>query len=360
METMPRLRPPHLTREIRSAKVYWYFRRDKGPRIPLPGAFGSPEFSAAYDAALSGNPAPTGRKEGAGTLGWLIDRYMGSTAWAGLSQATRRQRNGILAKVKAAAGHAPLAAVTRQKIIEGRDARERPAAARHFVETVRAMFQWALDAQLVEADPTRDVKVPKKSTEGHHTWTPEEVALFEARWPLGTRQRLAFDLMQFTGLRRSDAVVAGRQHVRDGVLTLRTKKTGQQVSITILPELAVSLAAGPCGDLAFIVGEKGKPMTSEGFGNWFRKVCRETGLPHCSAHGIRKRVATTMAENGASVAQMESVMGWRGGGMASLYTRKADRVRLAKEAMRFLSPTRLGNPPTEKENKQKQALKDAK
>jgi hypothetical protein len=60
-------------------------------------------------------------------------------------------------------------------------------------------------------------------------------------------------------------VLLGRQHVRDGVATLRTEKTGVTVTIPILPALAATLAAGPCGQLAFICGEGGKPLTKESF-----------------------------------------------------------------------------------------------
>jgi hypothetical protein len=38
----------------------------------------------------------------------------------------------------------------------------------------------------------------------------------------------------------------------------------------------------------------------------------------------------------ATVAELEAIFGWHGGGMASHYTREADRVRLAREAMHKL------------------------
>lgn len=84
--------------------------------------------------------------------------------------------------------------------------------------------------------------------------------------------------------------------------------------------------------LTFIAGESGRPLTKEGFGNWFSKVCDATGVPG-SAHGLRKAGATRAANNGATVAQLEAIFGWKGGGMASLYTRKANREKLAREAM---------------------------
>ena len=98
----------------------------------------------------------------------------------------------------------------------------------------------------------------------------------------------------------------------------------------------MSLAAGPCGELAFIVGEHGKPLTKESFGNAFSDACRAAGV-HKSAHGVRKIGATRAANNGATVAELEAIFGWSGGRMASLYTQAADRVRLAKRAMEKLA-----------------------
>jgi hypothetical protein len=59
-----------------------------------------------------------------------------------------------------------------------------------------------------------------------------------------------------------------------------------------------------------------------------------------SAHGLRKAAATRAANAGATVAQLEAIFGWSGGGMAALYTRAADRRRLAIEAMGKLDEKR--------------------
>jgi integrase len=116
-----------------------------------------------------------------------------------------------------------------------------------------------------------------------------------------------------------------------------TEKSGFTVEVTlpILPVLATTLAAGPCGNLAFICGERGEPLTKESFGNLFRAACKAAGVLG-SAHGVRKIAATRAANAGATVAQLEAIFGWSGGRMASLYTRSADRRRLALEAMHKL------------------------
>lgn len=336
--TMPRPRPPYLHREVtRHGATVWYVRKGDGPRIRIRGEYGSEAFLTAYRAAVAGTPLPPPDKAAAGTLRWLVERYRDSAAWSSLSVATRRQRENILRPILEASGHHPAAKITRKEIVAGRDRRRAtPAQARHFIDTMRGLFQWAVEADLVKTDPTDGVRAPQAKGAGFPAWTDDDMEAFEARWPLGTRQRLAYALLLYTGLRRGDAVRAGRQHVRDGVLRIKTEKTGIEVSIPILPDLAAALDAGPKGDLTFIVGEKGSPMTKEAFGNWFSEACRAAGVQK-SAHGLRKAGATRAANNGATVAQLEAIFGWRGGGMASLYTRSANREKLAKDAAPLLA-----------------------
>lgn len=341
METMPRPRPPYLHRvTTRHGRVVWYVRLGVGQRkrIQLRAKFGTPEFEAEYRAALSGqavyNPPPS-----ADTLSWLIDRYRETTAWSLLSLATRRQRENILKQVLRSAAGEPVTRITKAAIIAGRDRRAHaPSQARHFLQAMRGLFRWALEADHIKIDPTHGVNdPPRPKSGGFPVWTEDDVAAYERRWPMGTRQRVWLDVLLYTGLRRGDAVRLGRQHVRDGIATIQTEKSGftVEVSLPVLPVLAATLRAGPCGDLVFISGVNGKPLSKETFGNEFREACRAASVPG-SAHGLRKIAATRAANNGATVAELEAIFGWSGGGMASLYTRAADRRRLARGAMHKL------------------------
>jgi integrase len=107
------------------------------------------------------------------------------------------------------------------------------------------------------------------------------------------------------------------------------------VTLPILPVLATTLAAGPSGDLHFIVGKNGWPMSAGYFSNEFARAARAAGV-RGSTHGVRKIAATRAANAGATVAQLEAIFGWSGGRMASYYTRAADRRRLAVGAMHKL------------------------
>jgi integrase len=301
MEGMPRPRPPHLHLQItRHGKSAWYVRINKGPRVRIRAAFGTPEFDAEYQAAITGTPRAKKGTPEAGTLGWLVERYRDSSDWAALSVATRRQRENIFLGVLKTAAETRCVRITQTEIIAGKERRKStPAQARNFLDAMRGLYRWALDAKLVKLDPTAGVSNPsRKKGDGFIVWTEEHVAAYQARWPIGTRQRVWLDLLLYTGLRRGDAVRLGRQHVRDGVVTLKTEKSGETVEVTlpILPILATTLVAGPCGDLSFIAGAGGQPLTKESFGNEFREACKAcwrswlgTRRPQDRSHQSRQR-----------------------------------------------------------------------
>lgn len=142
-----------------------------------------------------------------------------------------------------------------------------------------------LDNLPAASDPTLNVKVKTKSKRkgGYPPWTDEDMAKFEARWPRGTRERVIFDILAYTGLRIGDVATLGRQHlkqrtividgqpVRRTVISIDSEKTGMRVELPLLPQLAATLVAGPTGDLAFIVTRRGTPWTKGALWNRIRR-----------------------------------------------------------------------------------------
>lgn len=338
---MPRKKPPFVQEErTRHGKVAYYFRRGDGPRTRLPH-LGTTEFTAAYYKALAKVPVDETPKHGrpaSGSVKWLITQYQQSAKYLSLSLATRKQRDNIFKGVIATGGNDAFADVDRKAIIAGVERRHQtPAQARNFLDAMRGLFRWAKDADHVTSDPTEGIKNPKrKKTEGFKAWTEDEVAKYEARWKAGTPQRVWMHVLLYTGVRRGDAVMLGKQHVRNGVLTFVTEKGREkeriEVTRRIEPELAATLAIGPCSDLAFICGKRGKPLTKESFGNDFKSACVEAGITDKSAHGLRKLAATLWAERGATEHELMALFGWLTPAMAALYTKAARRKMLALNA----------------------------
>ena len=250
IDAMPRPRPPHLQRHVtRHGKLVWYVRIGKGRRTRILGKFGTFEFDAEYQAAISNTPRPSKGVPAAGTLAWLVARYREVGVWTNLSRATRKQRENILVHVLETGGDKPFVQITTAAVLAGCERRSKtPAQARHFLNTMRGLFRWAAKAALVKTDPTTGIEnPPQRKGDGFIVWTEEHVEAYEKRWPIGTRQRVWLDVLLYTGLRRGDAVRFGRQHVRDSVGTIKTEKSGFAVTVTlpILPVLAETLAAGP-------------------------------------------------------------------------------------------------------------------
>lgn len=256
---MPRPRPIYLQQHITPAgKTLWYVRIGKGKRVRIQGEYGSDEFMAAYRAAVAGLPAPDRRVDSA-SLEWLIARYRETAKWQKeLSAATRRQRDNIFAGVISSSGKEPFKDVSQKVILKSREKRQHtPAQARNFLDAMRGLFRWALEAGLTSTDPTAGVKNPKRLTgKGFVAWTEVDVDAYEAHWPMGSKERVWLAVLLYTGLRRGDAVLLGWQHIRDGIATVQTEKSGQKitVSLPILPVLADTLERGPTGDMSLICG----------------------------------------------------------------------------------------------------------
>lgn len=359
MDDMTGARPLHLQRETtRHGKPVWFVRIGKGPRTRLRAPYGTPEFKAEYLAAVNGEAAPGAAPRVLATsLQWLWDGYRQTGAWTELAASTRRQRENIMLHVLKESGAKPYAAIGQQNIRAGLDRRSKtPAASRNFLDTMRGLFEWAAERKHVRADPTAGLKGPKrKKNAGFPAWTREDIEAYREKWPEGTRQRVWLDVLLYTGPRRGDAAVIGRQHEKDvtnedgsvlRVVQFKTEKSGHLVTVTlpILPALQRTLDIGPTGDLTWICGARGQPFTKESFGNEFSQAARQAGIKK-SAHGVRKIAATIAAENGATEKELDAIFGWVDGGRTSgIYTRDANRARLAGQAAHKLDETGTATP----------------
>ena len=290
---MPRPRPPHLHREAnRHGNVVWYVRVAKGLRIRIRAEYGTPEFEAAYQSALQGKQPEGPGKAARGTLEWLFRLYRQTTAWTDLARSTRYKREKIMMRVLGTAGHQMVSAINEAHIIAGRERRAAtPASAQAFIDTLHGLFKWAVSVKLAANDPTLNVKVKTKSKRkgGYPPWTDEDMAKFEARWPRGTRERVMFDILAYTGLRIGDVATLGRQHlkqrtimidgqpVRRTVISIDSEKTGMRVELPLLPQLKETLDAGPTGDLAFIVTRRGYALEKGRAGDQIRGCGQSCG-----------------------------------------------------------------------------------
>lgn len=334
MISMPRKLPLYVFAETtRHGKKAYYFRRGKGKRVRMPDP-SSRDFAAAYAAAMAEH-APDkdshGRSAPSHSLRWLVLRYKESAAWRQLSDTTRYQRDRIFLNVLEKSGDVPYVAIDRRAMLRAMDKRaDTPAMANSFLKAMRGLFDWALRNEHVQVNPCDGVDRVKEDGEGFPAWTVEDVIAYRNCHPIGTKQRLAMEFMLLTGLRRADMSKVGRQHIRDGVFSMRTGKNGIWVTIALPEYLLAMIEATPCKGMHLIGQEEsGEPYTVESFGNNFRDWCDEAGVDK-SAHGLRKLSATLAAEGGAAAHELMAQYGWTKLATAEIYTRGADRARLGK------------------------------
>lgn len=350
---MQRKNPKHVHGFIdRHGKPRFYFRKPGLKRVPLPGLPWSPEFMVAYESAKDGEweqpQIGAGRTKPGTVNAALVSYYNFNAGFRDFKPSTQKMRRAILERFRNEHGHRQIATLD-ERAVRAVLAKRSPLAARNLLKALRHLIRHTIEIEMRKDDPTAGIKLKTPKSDGHHTWTDAEIAKFEARHPIGTRARLALTLLLYTGQRRGDVVRMGRQHVITNVLSLKQEKTGNQIDIPVRQEIWDAVNALPkTNQLAFLVTDAGNPFTSAGFGNWFRECCNEAGLPHCSAHGLRKAAATRMAENGATTEQLKSWFGWTSDSEPSRYTKAANRARMAREIADKLNPrTKTGKPETQ-------------
>jgi integrase len=345
--------------EDRHGKLRYRFRLKGRPSGYFKSALGTEEFRAEYRAFMDAGETPIAVTPATpGSIADLVGRYFAVPTRLGPSAATQGKVRRIISAFKDEYGHLPVARVgfehieaivgaklERKMVQTSRGLRPvgGPEAARKLRKELVRLFAFAVKLKMIGTNPAADaerVKVAssERST-GFHTWTEDEIARFRHHHKLGTRARLAMELMLWTGQRRIDAIRMGRQHIRDGRISVTQSKGGKALWIPVAPQLLQAIVAMPAANaqLCFLVTDFGKPFSNPGFGNWFRDQCDAAGLPQCTAHGLRKATMRRMAELGLAQQTLKSVSGHTRDEEVATYTRAADQKRMADDAISALS-----------------------
>jgi integrase len=196
------------------------------------------------------------------------------------------------------------------------------------------LMQYAVSANLCEVDPTQGIKLKTPKSDGIYTWNEQDIAAYEAVHGVGTKARLAFALGLYTAQRRNDVLRMGRQHIHDGILSVKQQKTGAALRIPVHPDLRAIIDATPGGHLTFLLTRTGKPYAGDNFSEQFRAWCKAARLPEkCSFHGLRKAACRRLAEAGCSVNEIAAISGHATLREVQRYTKAVDQERMARAAM---------------------------
>ena len=304
----------------------------------LAGVPYSESFMRQYHAALDGKEdrldSMKEERIGYGTIDAVIVSFYRSTDFLKLKNNTRKVRKNMLERFRMEHGQKRVAMLTvaHMKAILG-NMSDRPGAANGLLKALRVLLRHAVDMGLIHDNPARNVRKLPVRNEGFHSWTENDVELFEVTHRPGTRAHLALALLLYTGQRRSDVVRMGWQHIDGNLLSVTQDKTGTFLKVPMHPKLVAAINFMPRTNFTFLLTESGSPFSAAGFGNWFRDRCNEAGLQHCSAHGLRKACATRLANAGCTPEQIKSITGHKTLSEVARYTKAADQERNAKQAM---------------------------
>lgn len=329
----------------RHGKQRFRFRKTGCKPHTFKSAYPSSDFDAEYEACKGAPMAVGSGRAKPGTINDLIERFYATPRWKAMQPSSKTTYRGIIERFRAGRGDHPVALMKTKHVdkILG-DMSATPAAANNLRKVLRRLFAYAVKIDMRQDNPATESDRFEEG-KGFHTWTEEEIAQFEARWPLGTKPRLALSLMLYTGQRKSDAVRFGRKDIKGGRISIVQQKTGNTGTLRIHPELRAAIDAMPViGVETFLVTEFGKPFTAAGFGNWFREQCDKAGLPQCSSHGLRKAMSRRLAESGATMLQGRAVTLHKTDREFAHYAEMAAQERLSDEAMANLENHNLANP----------------
>jgi integrase len=352
---------PYIERNKSRHRTMRYYLRIDGKRIcRLPDDITSEEFSSAYWKARKAAEKALNRQEAAkpitsltvrpNSFKWLCLEYMATDAFKSLDDTTRTKRRLIMESMwverikpedeadQRTFAQMPLSAMDSENVRVLRDRkRETPFAADERLKILRQVFDTAKDGKPIIDNVARFVEPFRAKTDGHATATPAHLEQFILHHGKQSKAVLAISLMMFTGFRVSDLAVIGPPHRQRDFFKLRLFKnrnrTPVDIEIAIHPLLEGVLNMHPLMGMTYMITEQNKPYSIKGLGNRIAAWFEQAGLPHLTAHSVRKGLATDQAHNEATDSMLEAMFGWKDGKTSKIYTRNAERSRLARQAV---------------------------
>ena len=310
---------------------YWHAHRGtarQGQRVRLPVDPLSAEFWQAV-AKLQRGPAPEGG------IATMIDAYVASPWFAGLSSKTQVEYRRYLREFRDLAGDQEPADILPHHVAAYRDSLSAtPARANAALRALSALYVWGREGGHCSANPADRIK--KLRIGSWEPWEPWAWAL--AMEHLRPELRLFCLLALFTGQRLGDVLAMRLSDVRGGAVAVRQHKTGKRLEIPLHREIAdVPRQCAERGHLYLVSKADGTPLNQDDFhAMWGREMAREALAPIRRAgfvpHGLRKNAAARLAEVGCTSNEIASITG-QSLRMVEHYTRQADQFRLATSAI---------------------------
>lgn len=330
--------------DSRGKRRYRFRRMGFDTHLPPPT---DPEYRDAYEAALHGCKVIV-RPVRSGTVEDMMRRYYSSIAFENVGDTRKKNLRSILEPFREEYRDfmvrdftTPIIeGVLQDRAVETFDEKGRKrggtSAANNLAEALNRVFKLAVKWEMTGANPVEGAERPKHRGKGYHTWSRAEQAQYRSTHPIGTMPRAAMEIMLWTMARRGDAIRLGDKNLIDGRVYFTANKTDKDASLLAVEPMLEAVNAIHDGEGPWIKTAYGKPFTDGGFGNWFKKQCVRAGLPHCTAHGLRKALATMGADAGATNQQLKALGQWSGDAEVATYTFAANQAAMADQVLRTI------------------------
>jgi integrase len=310
-------------------KVYAYFdtgekKGGKPIRAPLP----PPSDPSFFDVYAKMKAARSKRAKTEYTIANLARDYEKSREYAARAANTRNVYSKTLIRVVDLLGEATVNELSRGDIQLVLDKEEMgPGAHNMFVAVIGVLYKWARGREKTTNEPTKGIVLIKGAE--HEPW-PEHI-LDAALVTDDDRIRLATSLLYFTGQRIGDVLKMRWSDVRDGVVHVVQQKTGKELWIPLLAELAAELAKTPKRGMTIMADEKGRPFRIDRIRKALQAFTADMGQKTVP-HGLRKNAVIALLEAGCSVAEVASITG-QSYKIVEHYAKRINQRRMAKAAI---------------------------
>lgn len=332
---------PYTRRNISKGRVYWRFRSKETGDIRLPSEPGTPEFHRAYSEALAQRARirSADNPKSEDSFAWLIDRYQKSAEFKALADPTQLDYSKTLVLLEDELGAQPYRYTTRAMLKAVRDDYAgTPRKANKIKQMLSRLYSWAQESDLVPDgfNPAAGLKrLKRKGGEREYVpWSDAEIdwAIAEAE----PHELTPLLLLLYTGQRRTDIAQMTWQQWQGDFIRVRTSKTRELVDMPCHPRLKAHLEQlRTTAKVVSLTGQiclsaRGRPYTPDALSGVIRRLAeRVERIPsNRSAHGLRYAAAARMEQGGATVGQIESVLGQRTFRMALKYA--TARLRAAQ------------------------------
>ncbi len=222
-----------------------------------------------------------------------------------------------------------------------------PASIRRSVSAVRSFHRWALCERRTQLDPWASIRPPKGTQPLPKAMTVSQVgqllaAALAGDDPKSLRDAALLELLYATGARVSEVTALVGDDIEYGENLAAVRLTGKGRKERLVPvgshaARAIQayqvrsrpvLAARGKGVPQLFLNLRGAPLSRQSAWEIISETARRADLPRISPHTLRHSFATHLLEGGASVREVQELLGHSSVQTTQIYTRMSPTVLL--------------------------------